>query len=72
MLLDFYYVRWELFVSALEVSLHTGVPFDADHFNSQVIAFELGWTQQTNNYPTQPSGDTIAIANQIHAKYFAT
>ncbi|MBY7144405.1 alpha-N-acetylglucosaminidase C-terminal domain-containing protein [Virgibacillus sp. NKC19-3] len=62
---DYYHSRWEKYFESLDNTLKTGQPPEL------IDWYEYGqeWAQQTNNYPTEPSGDITEIANDIHETF---
>uniref|UniRef100_A0A674IH72 Alpha-N-acetylglucosaminidase n=2 Tax=Terrapene triunguis TaxID=2587831 RepID=A0A674IH72_9SAUR len=70
LVLDYYRVRWSLFVSALVESLNTGTPFHQEQFNQAVFQLERGFVYNGKRYPSQPTGDTLEIARKIFLKYY--
>uniref|UniRef100_A0A8B9PGP1 Alpha-N-acetylglucosaminidase n=1 Tax=Apteryx owenii TaxID=8824 RepID=A0A8B9PGP1_APTOW len=70
LVLDYYGVRWSLFVSALVESLNSGNPFHQDQFNQAVFQLERGFIYNKKRYPSVPVGDTLAISKKIFFKYY--
>uniref|UniRef100_K7GA28 Alpha-N-acetylglucosaminidase n=1 Tax=Pelodiscus sinensis TaxID=13735 RepID=K7GA28_PELSI len=70
LVLDYYRVRWSLFVSALVESLTSGIPFHQEKFNQAVFQVERGFIYNGKRYPTQPAGDTLEIVRRIFLKYY--
>ncbi|XP_025927074.1 alpha-N-acetylglucosaminidase [Apteryx rowi] len=70
LVLDYYGVRWSLFVSALVESLNSGNPFHQDQFNQAVFQLERGFIYNKKRYPSVPVGDTLAISKKIFLKYY--
>ncbi|XP_074835361.1 alpha-N-acetylglucosaminidase [Carettochelys insculpta] len=70
LVLDYYRVRWSLFVSALVESLLSGTPFRQEQFNQAVFQVERGFIYNGKRYPSQPAGDTLEIAKKIFLKYY--
>ncbi|KAH1174423.1 hypothetical protein KIL84_002567 [Mauremys mutica] len=70
LVLDYYRVRWSLFVSALVESLNTGTPFHQEQFNQAVFQLERGFVYNGKRYPSQPAGNTLEIARKIFLKYY--
>ncbi|XP_064093803.1 alpha-N-acetylglucosaminidase-like [Macrobrachium nipponense] len=63
--------RWELFGNQLIESLQKGTPFDQGAFNKQVFEqIEDPLSKDVDrSYPSEPTGDTIAMAVDLHQKY---
>ncbi|EMP40511.1 Alpha-N-acetylglucosaminidase [Chelonia mydas] len=70
LVLDYYRVRWSLFVSVLVESLTTGNPFHQEQFNQAVLQLERGFIYNGKRYPSQPAGDTLEIVRKIFLKYY--
>ncbi|XP_010723020.1 bifunctional coenzyme A synthase [Meleagris gallopavo] len=70
LVLDYYGVRWSLFVSLLVESLNTGSPFHQEQFNQAVFQVERGFIYNGKRYPATPVGDTLEIARKIFLKYY--
>lgn len=66
---DFYYARWNLFVSLLSSSLTQHTAFNYDDFVTQVENVEYNWCLGNNSYPTSPSGDAVTIAASMLQTY---
>ena len=66
---DFYYTRWQMWLDALNAAVGKAEPFDQKPVRKQIQAWEYAWTHATKTYPAEPSGDTIAIATKLLAKY---
>jgi len=69
MLTGFYLPRWEMFLKRLDQSLADKQKFDADAFERDVRAWEEKWTHGTEEHPTAPTGDPVAIARKLWDKY---
>lgn len=67
--LSFHLPRWQQFVRSLDEALATSKEFNADAFEKQMQQFEDRWTHGTESYPTEPSGDTVAVARRLWGKY---
>ncbi|NWQ84581.1 ANAG acetylglucosaminidase, partial [Columbina picui] len=70
LVLDYYGVRWSLFVSALVESLNSGSPFHQDQFNQAVFQVERGFVYNKKRYPAAPAGDTLDISRKLFLKYY--
>uniref|UniRef100_A0A8D0GML8 Alpha-N-acetylglucosaminidase n=1 Tax=Sphenodon punctatus TaxID=8508 RepID=A0A8D0GML8_SPHPU len=70
LVLDYYGVRWSLFVSALVECLNAGTPFHQDQFNQAVFQVERGFIYNGKRYPPRPAGDTLDIIKKIFLKYY--
>ncbi len=69
LLADFYGGRWRLFVQRLDEALAAGKEFDGDAFDKECQSWEDRWTRARNTYAAEPTGDSIAVARQMLAKY---
>ncbi|NXN71991.1 ANAG acetylglucosaminidase, partial [Himantopus himantopus] len=70
LVLDYYGVRWSLFVSTLVESLNSGSPFHQDQFNQAVFQVERGFVYNKKRYPAVPAGDTLEISRKLFLKYY--
>ncbi|XP_015267909.1 PREDICTED: alpha-N-acetylglucosaminidase [Gekko japonicus] len=70
LVLDYYGVRWTLFVSTLVECLDAGTPFHQNQFNQAVFQVERGFIYNGKRYPVRPIGNTLAIAQKIFLKYY--
>jgi hypothetical protein len=73
---DYYFNRWKMWLDALNDSANPDVTGQDKNFNQEAVRkkiqdWEYAWTHQTNSFPAQPSGDTIAIAQKLLARYSA-
>ncbi|WP_165956401.1 alpha-N-acetylglucosaminidase [Kribbella antibiotica] len=59
---SYYKPRWQRFLTALPGTISTGVEPDLE---AEWDQHGLTWTQQTETYPTQPTGDPYTVASQI-------
>jgi len=66
---DFYYPRWNLFVSQLGAALAHGTPFNYATFEATVEQLEYAWCVANNTYPVAPSGNAVTLAAQLLKKY---
>lgn len=65
----FYYQRWNLWLTALNDALAQGTAVSVSAERAKIRAWEIQWTKQRDVFPTEPQGDTIAVAEQLYAKY---
>uniref|UniRef100_A0A8B9V5T2 Alpha-N-acetylglucosaminidase n=1 Tax=Anas zonorhyncha TaxID=75864 RepID=A0A8B9V5T2_9AVES len=70
LVLDYYGVRWSLFVSLLVESLNSGSPFHQEQFNQAVFQVERGFIYNKKRYPTTPVGNTLEISRKLFLKYY--
>ncbi len=69
LLQGYYLPRWKMFLEDLDSSLAHGKPIDAKEFAVKLTAWEENWTHQTEPYAAGPSGDSVAVARKLWAKY---
>ena len=69
MLTGFYLKRWEPFLQGLADSLRQGKAFDTEAFQLQLLQWERDWVDQRETYPTEPHGDSLAVAQKLWEKY---
>ena len=68
MLSGFYLKRWEWYLDELGKSLETGQPVAAD-FGQKLWDWERDWSNRRDAYPTEPRGDSVAVAGRLWASY---
>jgi len=68
---DFYYTRWKMWLDALNEAVDQDGQFNQGPVRKKIQDWEYAWTRETKTYPSQPSGDTVAIAKRLLAKYAA-
>ncbi|HSY27075.1 MAG TPA: alpha-N-acetylglucosaminidase C-terminal domain-containing protein, partial [Burkholderiaceae bacterium] len=67
---DFYYHRWQMWLTVLNDSVASGTPFDEKATNAKIRDWEVAWTQQTDGHFTiKPHGDAVAISQKLYEKY---
>ena len=66
---DYYGGRWSLFTSSVWKAVSSGQVFDQNGYEEARFKFEQGWSYTVHPYPTEPVGDTIAIALGLYQKY---
>ena len=60
LLRDFYYQRWQLFLTEMLSRLRESPPQRIDFY-----ATEETWTLQHNHYTEQPNGDPVQVATEV-------
>ena len=60
LLRDFYYQRWQLFLTEMLSRLRENPPQRIDFY-----ATEEAWTLQHNHYTEQPNGDPVQVATEV-------
>ena len=68
---DYYFHRWQMWLDALNANVAAPEKFKQQPVRKAIQTWEYAWTRQTNAFPAQPSGDTVAIATALCAKYSA-
>ncbi|XP_066253772.1 alpha-N-acetylglucosaminidase [Euwallacea similis] len=70
---DFLYPRWDEFVYGMNLSLVNNITFNqAVEQNVIFLLYEEPFVFATNTYPTEPSGDSVQIAETIaNRSYYA-
>ena len=67
--IDYYYPRWKLFIDEVIDAIKSGEEFDIDKFRNDALNFGKSWQYSNNTYPSDPEGDTSAIAKELYDKY---
>ena len=66
---DFYKPRWQQFFEVLDASLRTDIPANLELFESNIKTWEWNWVNTQQEFPTEPSGNSVDIVKQLHRKY---
>ncbi len=69
LLADYYAPRWQRYLAAAAESLRRHEPFDQKLFNPELIKWTAQWSDRTESYPTEPRGDSVAVARKLWEKY---
>jgi alpha-N-acetylglucosaminidase len=67
----FYFSRWQTWLEALQSSLASGEAINVDAIRARIRDGELAWTARHDPYPTEPSGETLAVSRRLFEKYSA-
>jgi alpha-N-acetylglucosaminidase len=65
---EYYFTRWKMWLDALNAAGQTET-FNQGSIRKKIQDWEYAWTRETKTFTSQPSGDTIAIAKKLLAKY---
>ena len=65
----YYLKRWEWFLSELARSLKADQPFDGKAFDGELRQWMIDWSGRRETYPTQPHGDSVAVAGKLWKEY---
>ena len=66
----YYIPRWKFFTQWLIQLIQKGKRFDSYIFGEHILSeVEVPWTMNQTIYPTEPSGDTVAISHELFSKY---
>jgi alpha-N-acetylglucosaminidase len=66
---EFYFHRWQMWLTALNDSLDHGVALDESAVRNRIRDWELSWTREHDRFPTRPRGDTVALSKRLFAEY---
>jgi len=69
MLSGYYQVRWEKYFEELARSLRSKKPFDSKTFDEELRQWLRDWSDRRDGYPTEPQGDSVAVARALWEKY---
>lgn len=69
LLTGFYLPRWEQFLARLDKALEEGKEVDMAAWERDIREWEDKWTHATETYPTEPTGDSVAVAKSLYAKW---
>ena len=68
---DFYLTRWKMWLDALNAAVGETEKFNQQPVRNAIQEWEYAWTHGTKTFPARPSGDTVAVAKKLLAKYEA-
>lgn len=71
LLASFYKPRWVMFFEYANQQYKNGKTIDQKAFDDRMRDWEWAWVNQTDTFPAQASGNSIAVAQQLHQKYGA-
>lgn len=66
---DFYKTRWQIFFKMTADSMHSEKVFDPDAFGKYISQWEWEWVNKRQDYPLEPTGNSIDQAVRLYAKY---
>lgn len=66
---EYYLPRWQEFFRRLNQSLDDGTTFDRAPFAADMCTWEQAWSRRTEPFPTEPSGDALAVSQRLLDKY---
>jgi alpha-N-acetylglucosaminidase len=66
---SYYLPRWQKFFDGLNEALARGTPFDRADFAARSCDWEQRWSKETMSFRTAPTGDAIATARALAAKW---
>lgn len=69
MLNGYYLKRWEWYLRELGQSLKDQSAFNQNDFRRSLRAWMVSWSDGQESYPTEPTGDSVAIAGRLWEKY---
>ncbi|MCX6909421.1 MAG: alpha-N-acetylglucosaminidase C-terminal domain-containing protein [Verrucomicrobia bacterium] len=69
MLNGYYAPRWKRFLDAAVESLHENKPLDSKKYNEELLKWTAQWSDRRESFPTEPRGDSIAVARKLWTKY---
>jgi len=65
----YYRPRWQRFFDELSTDLREDKPFDEKAFQAALRPWMAQWSDGRETYPTEPSGDSVAVARRLWDKY---
>jgi alpha-N-acetylglucosaminidase len=70
---SYYIPRWKLFLTELGRCLATKQDFNSSAFlTKQLLPFEINWQHNNASLPSQGTGQGVAQAKRVMAKYFGS
>ncbi len=68
---SYFLPRWRHFFTRLNAALEDGTPFDRAPFATASCDWEQAWSRETQSFPTRPTGDPVATARRVAAKWLS-
>jgi alpha-N-acetylglucosaminidase len=65
----YYHARWSWYLNEVGKALKAGTPFDEAAFHRELREWMGDWSDAKDTYPTEPSGDSLAVAKALWEKY---
>ncbi|MBM4089690.1 MAG: hypothetical protein FJ276_09720, partial [Planctomycetes bacterium] len=65
----YYLPRWQRLFDELAACLRDDRPFDENAFQADLRKWMAAWSDGRETYPTQPRGDSVAVARRLWEKY---
>ena len=62
--------RWRLWLARLADDLRLGREYNTSAWRHECLEYSQSWTQDRTPYPTEHSGEPIAISEHLYAKYY--
>jgi alpha-N-acetylglucosaminidase len=69
MLNGFYAKRWQWYFEELAKAAREERPFNQEAFARDLMEWESAWASTTDQFPAEPHGDSVAVAQRLWAKY---
>ncbi len=69
MIRGYYHARWKWFMGEIGKALESGKPHDGARFQQELRKWMEAWSDSREAYPSEPSGDSVAVARRLWAKY---
>ncbi|SPQ93671.1 Alpha-N-acetylglucosaminidase [Plasmodiophora brassicae] len=66
---SYYRPRWQLFFDMAVQSLEQRTQFDRSDYLHYAYRHELNWQHASDEFPTEPTGDTVEISRHLFHKY---
>jgi hypothetical protein len=65
LLKGFYLYRWEVWLNDLKKGADNGWNIDVNAYRKSILQWEYSWTRQHEPYPSEATGDEVAIAKRL-------
>lgn len=65
----FYFHRWRRFFEYGEQALLNGQKLDFATLDKELLKWEFNWVHDSDEYPSEPSGNSVEIASRLAEKY---
>jgi hypothetical protein len=65
----YYHARWKWCLDEIRKALEEGRPYDEGKFQRELREWMYKWSDAKETYPSEPRGDSIAVARKLWDKY---
>ena len=69
MISGYYHARWKWCLDEISKAFKAGTPYDGAKFQRDLRAWMYKWSDAKETYPSEPKGDSVAVAKRLWDKY---